>query len=402
MEEKEKHSKLIENVCLLVNALSTVLFLVGGCLIYRISMDKWVTYGAFALLVSFLIFLTTKQELLYDRFKKKQIYNEKRYTILYIISLGIAVFCPCIPVAVWPYPVLFLLLSLFSNVLTGTVCATTCLFISLMLSSGGNLNLFMMYFLSGLAAITFFRSLDEEYKIGYPIFLTELFLLLSIVIFSGYTVNFDASIILFACVNLVISFILLLMVLKYYSSQVMHRMRDKYLELNDTEAPLMVELKQKSHADYLKTIHIAYFCERICTKLRMDPVVTKAAAYYHFIAKAKFEHVNWENTESICKEYHFPEDVQTVLKEFLDPNTPIVRVETVILYLSQMIVSSILYLFEKKPNQPIDYEEIIVSIFKKLMTGEKLAKSEVSLKQLELMKQLFIEEKLYYDFLRRE
>lgn len=402
MEEKEKHSNLIENICLIVNAIFTILFLLLGCLIYKIPMDKWVTYGAFTLLASFLIFITSKQEKLFDRFYAREEYDAKKYMILYILSLAIGVFCPCIPVAVWPYPVLFLLLSLFSNVLTGAVSATMCLLISVMLSTNGDLFIFMMYFLSGLAAIVFFRNLDQEYKIGYPIFLTELFLLLSIVLFSGYTLNFDASIILFASVNLVISFILLLMVLKYYSSTVMHRSRDKYMELNDPENALFAELKQKSRSEYLKSIHVAYFCERICTKLQMDPTVTKAAAYYHHIAKAKFEHVNWENTESICTEYGFPKEIQTVLKEFLDPATPIVQVETVILYLSQMIISTILYLFEMKPDKVIDYDEVITSVFKKLMMGEKLVKSQVSLKQIEIMRQLFIEEKLYYDFLRRE
>lgn len=402
MEEKERRSNLIENVCLLINAICTIAFLLLGSLIYKITMENWVTYGAFTLLASFLIFLTAKQEKLYDRYILKTNYDAKRYTLLYILTLAIAIFCPCIPVAVWPYPVMFLLLALFSNAFTGMVSATVCLFISIMLSTNGNLFIFMMYFLSGLAAIVFFRNLDQEYKIGYPIFLTELFLLLSIVLFSGYTFNFDASIVLFACVNLVISFILLLMVLKFYSSTVMHRTRDKYLELIDPENTLFAELKQKSRSEYLKSIHVAYFCERICAKLQMDPIVTKAAAYYHHIAKAKFEHVNWENTESICLEYSFPKEVQRVLKEFLDPNTPIVQTETVILYLSQMIVSTILYLFEVKPDKAIDYEEVITSVFKKLVSSEKLTKSRVTLEQLELMKQLFIEEKLYYDFLRRE
>ena len=61
-----------------------------------------------------------------------------------------------------------------------------------------------------------------------------------------------------------------------------------------------------------------------------------------------------------------------------------------------------MYLFEIKPGKQIDYEEVIDSIFHKLLLSDKLVKSNISLAQMNCMKRLFIKEKLYYDFLRRE
>ena len=64
------------------------------------------------------------------------------------------------------------------------------------------------------------------------------------------------------------------------------------------------------------------------------------------------------------------------------------------------IVSSILYLFEKDPKAELDYEQLIDTVFKKKFETEELWSNELSLAQLCRMKKIFVQEKLYYDFLR--
>lgn len=402
MEEQVKHHNFIKKAWVFLIFLLTLAALVLGCYIYKIPVDKWISYSAVSCLGAFLFVVCAELDAFYDRFMKKSEFQPARFVLLYVIALVISLFCPKIPTAVWPYTVVFLFFALFSNGLTGILAASNCLFLSVLLCANGDIFLFFMYFLSGVGAVVFFRNLDKEFRIGYPIFLTELFLFLCIILFSGYTVNFDTSIILFASVNLVISFVLILFVLKYYSSAVVHRERDKYMELGDTDSRIMNELKEKNQQEYIKSIHTAYFCERICSEFHMDSTVTKVAAYHHNVALSKFHTANWVSTESLCKEYDFPEKVCQVLKEFWDEQTPIKSVETVILYVSSLVVSSILYMFEIKPGKQINYEEVIDSIFSKLLSSGKLAKSDISLAQMEIMKSLFIKEKLYYDFLRRE
>ena len=402
MEEQVKHHNFIDKVWVFLIVLLTLGALVSGCYIYSIPVDKWIAYGAVFCLGSFLFVVCAKLDEFYDRFTGKKEFCPVRFIFLYAIALMISLFCPKIPTAVWPYTVVFLFLSLFSNGMTGILAATNCLFLPLVLCDNGDVFLFFMYFLSGVGAVVFFRNLDKEFRIGYPIFLSELFLFLCIVLFSGYTVNFDASIILFASVNLVVSFVLILFVLKYYSSMVVHRERDKYMELGDPDSCIMNELKEKNQQEYIKSIHIAYFCERICADFQMDSTVTKVAAYHHNVALSKFQTADWESTESLCKEYGFPDKVFRVLQEFWDDKTPIRSVEATILYVSSLIVSSILYMFEIKPGKQINYEEVIDSIFNKLLSNGKLSKSDISLVQMDTMRKLFIKEKIYYDFLRRE
>lgn len=402
MKEQEKHRKLKDNIWVGLIVLLTLVSMVFGCFFYSIPAEKWSTYGAVSVLGSFLFVICAKLDAFYDRYTGKELFQSGRFALLYFVSLVVALFCPQIPTAVWPYTAVFLSLTLFSNGLTGILAAANCLFLSVLLCSGGDVFLFFLYFLGGLGTVTFFRNLDKEFRIGYPVFLSELFLFLCIILFSGYAVTFDPSIILLASVNLVVSFILILFVLKYYSSTVVHKERDKYLELSDPDARIMSELKEKNQEQYFKSIHVAYFCERICAEFQMDSTCTKVAAYHHNIALSKFRTANWVNTESLCKEYEFPTGVCDVLKEFWDDNTPIRSVEAAILYVSSLVVSSILYLFEKKSDKPIDYDEVVETIFHKLLLSDKLAQCDITLAQMECMKCLFIKEKLYYDFLRRK
>ena len=64
------------------------------------------------------------------------------------------------------------------------------------------------------------------------------------------------------------------------------------------------------------------------------------------------------------------------------------------------IVSSILYLFDKDPKAELDYAQLIDTVFQKKFETDELWNNDISLAQLHEMKRIFVQEKLYYDFLR--
>ena len=171
------------------------------------------------------------------------------------------------------------------------------------------------------------------------------------------------------------------------------------MDINDPECPLLVKLKEHSKDEYYHAIHTAYLCDRIAKKLGLNDAVTKAGGYYHKIGILKGES-SWENAKEILEENQYPEMVLNILKEFLDKQEKIIMKETVVLLMADTVISSISYLFSKDSSAKIDYEKLVQAVFKKKTEGGLLNSSSISIGELEEMKKILTEEKLYYDFLR--
>lgn len=323
-----------------------------------------------------------------------------RFTVMYLGSLTASVLLPYLPVKGWPFLVIFVLLGVFSNGVTGVVAGSACLLLSVNFS-GGEFGIFWLYFISGVVGILVFSTLDDEFRVGLPLFISlsvlTLCLTANVVLFSTERLSFGQFLI--PLVNLIICCILLLISLKVFSSAVIHKNREKYMDINDPEFPLLVQLKEMSKEEYYHAIHTAYLSDRIARRLGLDDAAAKACAYYQRIGKLRGDNT-WENVSAICNEYHFPPNTKKILKEYVDESEKIVSKETTVVLFADCIVSSILYLFKKDPKAELDYAQIIDTIFQKKLETDELWGNEISLAQIHEMKKIFIEEKLYYDFLR--
>lgn len=323
-----------------------------------------------------------------------------RFTMMYLGSLIASVFLPYLPVKGWPFLVLFVLLGVFSNGVTGVVAGSTCLLVAVNLSSG-TFSVFWLYFISGVVGVLVFSTLNDDFHVGLPLFISlsilTLCLTANVILFSQEQLSFGQFMI--PIVNLMVCCILLLISLKMFSSAVIHRNREKYMDINDPEFPLLVQLKDMSKEEYYHAIHTAYLSDRIARRLGLDDAAAKACAYYQRIGKLRGENT-WENVSAICNEYHFPPNTKKILKEYVDESEKIVSKETVVVLFADCIVSSILYLFEKDPTAQLDYAQIIDTVFQKKLETDELWGSEISLGQIRSMQKIFVEEKLYYDFLR--
>ena len=323
-----------------------------------------------------------------------------RFTMMYLGSLIASVLLPYLPVKGWPFLVLFVLLGVFSNGVTGVVAGSTCLLVAVNLS-GGTFSVFWLYFISGVVGVLVFSTLNDDFHVGFPLFISlsilTLCLTANVILFSQEQLSFGQFMI--PLVNLMVCCILLLISLKMFSSAVIHRTREKYMDINDPEFPLLVQLKDMSKEEYYHAIHTAYLSDRIARRLGLDDAAAKACAYYQRIGKLRGENT-WENVSAICNEYHFPPNTKKILKEYVDESEKIVSKETVVVLFADCIVSSILYLFEKDPTAQLDYAQIIDTVFQKKLETDELWGSEISLGQIRSMQKIFVEEKLYYDFLR--
>lgn len=323
-----------------------------------------------------------------------------RFMIIYLLSLLGSILFPMLPVGGWTYLVIFVGLMLFSNQITGLSAGSVLLMISIMIQ-GSEASTFFVYFIGGLVGITVFSYVDKTFKIWLP---TLVSLLVQMVCLSVQEVLFVNEVLhvqmfIIPAVNILVCLFLFMILLKFFSFTIIYRSRDIYMDINDPECPLLVELKNFSKDEFYHAIHTAYLCDRIARKLNMDDAVAKACGYYHRIGIMKGEN-SWENVSSTLQEYYFPPEVQNILKEYIDKNEKILSKETVVLLFCDTVITTINYLFSREPQIKMDYQKIISAIFKKKLESGIIDYSKLSFGELQEMKKILVEEKLYYDFLR--
>lgn len=400
MEENNVKKKIVSYIGYIAVFLVTIAATLFFAFLYELESAETIRVTIMSGVGSLLTIYLVVYSKVYHWFDYRNDEHVNRFFICYFIGLLISLICAKIPSAGWPFLVIFVLLALFSNSIIGITVGTEFLLLAVMMS-GKDISFFVLYFFCGLVGICLFHKLDESYKIMVPFVLSLMALALclsvNVTLFVNEKLSFDLFII--PIFNVILSGILLFAALKIFSSLVIFEYRNQYMEINDPEFPLLVELKQKSKDEYYRAIHIAYFCEKIARKLEISSEAVKSCGYYHKIGKLYGEN-SWEQVKNICEEYEFPPRVSMILKEYLDKSSRLIHKETAILLFSDAVVSSILFLFEKEPKAELDYSHVIDTIFKKKLEGNAFQYCEITLAELHKMKQLFKEEKLYYDFLR--
>ena len=327
--------------------------------------------------------------------------NYRNFVVFYLISLTLSLIFPMLPASAWPFLIVFIILGLFSNSISGLTAGSVCLMLSVMLQQSGGYHEFSLYFFSGLIGIMVFSRLDDHFKVGLPILVSLLSLTVcltaNIVLFERERLSLSQY--TFVAINLMVNFILLLIALKIFNSTVIHRYRDRYMDLNDPEFPLLVQLKELDKEEYYHAVHTAYLGDRIAKRLSLNDVVVKACGYYHRIGILKGENT-WENVQAICSQYHIPPDTRETLREYVDPAVKTLSREATVILFADSIVTAIRGMFQKNPKAELDYDRIIESVFTEKFESGVLYNSDISIAQVREMKKIFNEEKLYYDFLR--
>ena len=207
-------------------------------------------------------------------------------------------------------------------------------------------------------------------------------------------------------INIFITFILMLAVLRFYCAVAIDREKGKYLLINDQEYEMLAKYKTEDKQLYYNAIHTAYFAEKTARLLHMNVNVAKNGGYYHKIIVSECKKQD-KTLEEICKENKFPPKAIQLLQEFNYKAQPIKMKETVAVYLADCVVSTITYLLDKnhttdEPMENVDYGKVAVAVIRRKIDLGILNDSDISLADIGGMEKLYTGEKLYYDFLRGE
>lgn len=400
-EEKEKKKKVLKWLHLFLMFIASGMITVLGSWLYGHGAEEIICNTVMVMLGSGMAIFA----LLFSEVNDLYFYaNQGKYgkfTFFYLAALALSLFFPLLPVSGWPFLAVFVILSLFSNSISGLVAGSVCLMLPVMLGNTGSSRVFMLYFFSGLVGILVFSRLNEDFKVGLPVFISLICLTVclsaNIILFEQERLSLSQF--TFVAINLMVNVILLLITLKIFNGSVIHQYRDRYMDLNDPEFPLLVQLKEYDKAEYYRAIHTAYLGDRIAKRLGINDVVVKACGYYHRIGILRGENT-WENVKEICEEYRIPEDTRKILKEYLNKAEKIVAKETTVLMFTDCIVTTILDEFKKNPDAELDYKQIIDNVFNKKLESGALSESDISIAQMREMRKIFKAEQLYYDFLR--
>ena len=225
-------------------------------------------------------------------------------------------------------------------------------------------------------------------------------IMLARIVFRSYgTIEFEAFMI--PVINLFITFLFVLAVLRFYCAVVIDREKGRFLEINDQEFELLSKYKGENPQLYYNAIHTAYFAEKAARLFHMDVDVAKNGGYYHKIIANECKKED-KSLEEICRLYRFPDKAVKLLQEYNYKSEFIVMKETAVVYLADAVVSSIMYLLEKDENKEVDFVQLATAVLKRKIDSGVLNHSNISVSELCGMEKLFTGEKLYYDFLRRK
>lgn len=324
------------------------------------------------------------------------------------IIFNICMICGCafvlIPYTAWVFPALALFLALFSGTVPGLVGYQIILSICVYFSGQSSL-IFIMYSFMGILFIILYEKMDNDFSIGAPLLI--LLIVYSVVLAADVVFKnrgvIDLEEFLIPIINVAITMIITLAVLKFYCSSVLDKDRNRYIVINDQEFELLAKYKQENPEMYFNAIHTAYFADKFARIIGLDVDVVKNGGYYHKIILNECK-INNKSLDEVCKEYDFPESAYNLLHEYCYRSQNLLLKESVTVYLADAVVTSLLYVLSKEENKnkKIDYGQVAAAIIKRKVDSGELNQSEFTLKDKAEMEKMFRGEKLYYDFLRRE
>ena len=329
-------------------------------------------------------------------------FHRNRFIAAYAVFVIISCLLGLVPDLFWPYMSFFVILGLFSNTEIGLVSGMGLVTISVMLGENGSFGELFMYVLAGAVALAMYRDLKENTAIGFPtaisLMMQALLLIAYSVLFQNRTLSFN--VLLIPILNIMLNLIILMVFLNIFGVYIIRKSNDMYMDINDTEFPLLIQLKEKDKDEYFRAIHTAYLAERIALGLGFNDRAVKNCSYYHRIGILEGKN-KWEEVKHYYEDNNFPLEAIELLHEYIDPASTTVRSkEALTINVSETVIASIMYLIKKNKDMKIDYDQLIDKIFDKKENEGELKSYDVTFREYDQMRKILKKEKLYYDFLR--
>lgn len=321
----------------------------------------------------------------------------------YLFCLAVSFVMQLLDPLVWPYMIIYVLLSLFSSASTGFFAGSLLLFLNCLMAGEGGGQLFFVYMVSGCTAIYIFSDLDKEFKVVTSAVCCVFVQAFSFMLFHFVSVHGEVKFELFVLpiINTFISGFCLLLIYSWFSSSVLNLDTQRYMEINDPEFPLMAAIRSKNEAEYYKSLHVAYLSEKAAECIGIECPPVKSLAYYKGIGCLDEKKNSWDDIKHYYKDFDFPKKSRELLYEYeMDKGKSPRSKEATIVRLCEELVLSLTDIFSKNKDAQVNYSDVIDRILNSKLENYDFNESSITLKEYDKLSAALKKEKLYYDFLR--
>lgn len=258
----------------------------------------------------------------------------------------------------------------------------------------------MVLLLTGLTGALLFMGMDRNLRYGGCLFacLAGDFVCYSLFFVITRDGQAFGDALLYTGIRLFSALVGLLITFKILGTVCIYRDDKKLSEINRNDYKLLAELKNASKEAYFHVIHTAYLAEKVARRIEADVPLAKAGGFYIRIGILEGEDTI-KNAVHVAVKNGFPASLVRLLKE-CGRSTQKISKEAVIVQLSDAMVATTAHLFMKDKNAALNYEKIMDVIIKKKMDSGDFDHCDLTMEELCEIKKGFMEEKLYYDFLR--
>ncbi len=390
MAEKKYNSLKIIVPAQILGTILAVLMVWGISFYQQMKTEQILSNTALAVLAFMIAGYQIRKEFTEQTMDYDNGEHPARFFCCVFIGMLIAGISCFLPVGAWPFVFVFVLLSIFSNMRTGILVSMILLSLTVLLTGQGVIG-YMIYTLSGIFSTALFRRIDGKFNMVVAFVLSMLSLIFCevscVILLQNARPGVEDFVI--PAANVIVTTTLLIGILRLFYSQVLYKHRLAYLLLNDTESPMLQKLRNEHKQQYMECVHIAYFCDSIGRKLGLDEEALKALAFYRLISREELNELEEKGqvppyTCRLFREYFHEEKIHT--KE-----TTVVRMTEAVIRRALERISS---------GQKEDFIQEIDGILDPMLLLEEFRDSELSLGDFNMMKRIFKEAKLYYDFLR--
>ena len=260
----------------------------------------------------------------------------------------------------WLYPVLFLLLALSSDRVTGIVGGMNLLLITTILADAPS-GVFAIYLGVSIFAVLIFTDFEHAYSgistlIGF--ILLYIFLLGCLVMFY-VTGPFHWESAVIPVANLLLHMFFLLIIIRQVNLRHLEVRASNYAGLGDQTAPLLEQLREDDPQRYYLAIHAAHFCMRLSKEIGEDSVLGRIGAYYAWMPEV---YENAEEREQLYEENAFPAELCDLIEDV--QVKPYNSTVAFLISLSYELAQALLKCREEKKDMTAAYPKLVERLLK--------------------------------------